>query len=171
MAILLPVSATSYHPPDVIYHNGVVLTMEEGTPRAEAVAIRAGRILAVGDDEHVLPLRRSTTRVVDLDGRFLEHQPRHAYSPHLRLAGIKLFLDHDWGTVFHWDQAELTEYVLTAHRNGWQVTAHTVSAKALNRLYRGRRVGAEPHPADAGATGSRACRVCMPGPSARRRGP
>jgi predicted amidohydrolase YtcJ len=61
---------------------------------------------------------------------FLGYEPRHAYSPHLRLAGVKLFLDHDWGTRFHWDQAGLDEYVLSAHRNGWQVAAHTVSAQA-----------------------------------------
>jgi predicted amidohydrolase YtcJ len=64
---------------------------------------------------------------------FLGFEPRHAYSPHLRLAGIKLFLDHDWGTKFHWDQAELDEYVLSAHRNGWQVAAHTISAEALDQ--------------------------------------
>ncbi|GAA1573881.1 hypothetical protein GCM10009789_29230 [Kribbella sancticallisti] len=44
--------------------------------------------------------------------------------------GIKLFLDRDWGTEFHWDQAELDEYVLSAHRIGWQVTAHAISAEA-----------------------------------------
>ena len=65
---------------------------------------------------------------------FLEFEPRHAYSPRLRLAGIKLFLDHDWGTDFHWDQGELEEYVMTAHRNGWQVAAHTVSAEAHDQI-------------------------------------
>jgi predicted amidohydrolase YtcJ len=197
--------------PDVIFHNGVVLTMEKAQPRAEAVAIHHDRILAVGDNERVLALRNRTTRVVDLGGRtvmpgfidshahwigdglmvgldpftaidaalrrgwtsinelfvdqrwletigvldtagelrlrvnaylpvnfedekfgkwYLAFQPRQAYSPHVRLAGIKLFLDHDWGTRFHWQQAELNEYVKTAHRNGWQVSAHTVSAEA-----------------------------------------
>jgi predicted amidohydrolase YtcJ len=64
---------------------------------------------------------------------FLDYQQRRAYSPHLRLAGIKLFVDHDWGTKFHWDQAELNQYVLTAHRNGWQVAAHAISAQALDQ--------------------------------------
>lgn len=203
--------ATTGNAPEVIYHNGVVITMEKGQPRAEAVAIRHGRILAVGDDEQVLALRKRTTRVVDLGGRtvmpgfidshahwigdglmvgldpytaieaalrrgwtsineqfvdrprlealraldthghlrlrvnaylpvnfgddkfgpwYLEYEPRHSYGPHLRLAGIKLFLDHDWGTTFHWGRTELNDYVVTAHRNGWQVAAHAVSAKA-----------------------------------------
>lgn len=198
----------------MIYRNGVVLTMDDGRPRAEAVAVRNGRILAVGSDDEVLALRDRPTRVVDLGGQtvlpgfidshahwigdgsmigynadlaidaalsrgwtsineqFVNYQrladlraldaagrlrlrvnaylpvnfedekfgqwfrgfePRHAYSPHLRLGGIKLFLDHDWGTRFHWEQAELDEYVLSAHRLGWQVTAHAISAQALDQ--------------------------------------
>ncbi|MEV0285872.1 MULTISPECIES: amidohydrolase family protein [unclassified Kribbella] len=212
--LLLPLAATSPAAPEVIYRNGIVLTMDDGRPRAEAVAVRNGRILAVGSDDEVLALRDRPTRVVDLGGRtvlpgfidshahwigdgsmigynadlaidaalsrgwtsineqFVNYQrladlraldaagqlrlrvnaylpvnfedekfgqwfrgfePRHAYSPHLRLGGIKLFLDHDWGTRFHWDQTELDEYVLSAHRLGWQVTAHVISAQAVDQ--------------------------------------
>ena len=79
---------------------------------------------------------------------FLEFEPRHAISPRLRLAGVKLFLDHDWGTEFHWDQAELDEYVLTAHRSGWQVAAHTVSAEAHDQILTAvaRALAAHPNP-------------------------
>lgn len=209
--LLLPFPVSRPVPPGVIYHDGVVLTMDDGLPRAEAVAVRNGRILAVGDDDEVLALRGSSTRVVDLGGRallpgfidshahwigdgrmvgynadlaidaalsrgwtsineqfvnserleelraldaagrlrlrvnaylpvnfeddkfghwFRAFEPRHAYSPRLRLGGIKLFLDHDWGTEFHWEQDELDEYVLSAHRLGWQVSAHAISAEA-----------------------------------------
>jgi hypothetical protein len=65
---------------------------------------------------------------------FLQYRPHQAFGPHLRLAGIKLFLDHDWGTRFHWQQADLDEYVLTAHSNGWQISAHTVSAEAHDQI-------------------------------------
>jgi predicted amidohydrolase YtcJ len=213
--LVLSASETSSPSPDLIYHHGLVLTMEAGLPRAEAVAIRHGRILAVGDDGDVLALRRGSTRVVDLGGRtvlpgfidshahwigdaarvghhadsaiaaalragwtsiseqfvdrerlgelraldeagrlrlrvnaylavnfedeklgpwYLGFEPRHTYSPRLRLAGIKLFVDHDWGTTFHWDQPALDEYVRTAHDNGWQVSAHTVSAEAHDQV-------------------------------------
>jgi predicted amidohydrolase YtcJ len=227
--LMLPVSATSVASPAVIYHNAVVLTMDVGRPKAEAVAIGDGRILAVGSDQDVLALRRGPTRVVDLGGRtvlpgfidshahwigdagrvghnadsaidaavragwtsineqfvdqerlgelraldaagrlrvrvnaylavnfeeekfgtwFLGFEPRHAYSPRLRLAGIKLFLDHDWGTTFHWDQDELDDYVQTAHRNGWQVAAHTVSAVAHDQILTAvaRAQAADPNP-------------------------
>jgi predicted amidohydrolase YtcJ len=226
--LLLTLPATGPAPPEVIYHNGVVVTMEDGLPRAEAVAIRNGRILAVGDDEDVLALRERRTRVVDLGGRtvlpgfidshahwigdgsmvgynadlavdaalsrgwtsineqfvngerledlraldaagrlrlrvdaylavnfedekfghwFRGYEPRHAYSPHLRLGGIKLFLDHDWGTKFHWAQAELDEYVLSAHRLGWQVSAHAISVEAHDQYLTavGRAQGAHPN--------------------------
>src|SRR5829696_1032329 len=69
MAILLPVPEASGASPEVIYHNGVVLTMEEDQPRASAIAVRDGRILAIGDDARVLRLRKRQTRVVDLGGR------------------------------------------------------------------------------------------------------
>ena len=215
MALLVPqVSDTSPAPPEVIYRHGVILTMDDTQPRAEAVAVRDGRIMAVGTDDDLMVLRRSATRLVDLGGRtmvpgfidshahwigdrgmvgfnaamaieaallrgwtsiseqfvdrerlarlreldaagtlrlrvnaylpvnfedqkfgiwFVDQTPHQVLGPHLRLGGIKLFLDHDWGTRFHWQQAELDSYVLGAHRDGWQVSAHTVSAQALDQ--------------------------------------
>ena len=57
---------------DAIYVGGPVITMNERQPRAEAVAIRNGRILAVGnrrsiEDNH----KGGQTKVVDLKGRAL----------------------------------------------------------------------------------------------------
>ena len=47
--------------PRQIEHNGVVITMEDRLPLAEAVAIRNGRILAVGTNGRVLALKKRTT--------------------------------------------------------------------------------------------------------------
>src|SRR5215207_6805983 len=69
LAILLPVPEASSAAPEVIYHNGAVLTMEPDQPRAEAIAVRTGRIMTIGDNEDVLALRNRRTRVVDLGGR------------------------------------------------------------------------------------------------------
>lgn len=69
-AFLMPAPEAGPAPPEeVIYHNGVVLTMEQGRPRAGAIAVRDGRILAFGDDDSVLAMGRRQTRVVDLGGR------------------------------------------------------------------------------------------------------
>lgn len=53
---------------DVIFSGGTVLTLDDRRPRATAVAVRDGRVLAVGGDE-VLSLRTDTTELVDLEGR------------------------------------------------------------------------------------------------------
>ncbi len=54
---------------DTIYRGGQILTIDDAQPRAEAVAVRDGRILAVGDAESVLAYRGDSTEIVDLAGR------------------------------------------------------------------------------------------------------
>lgn len=54
---------------DLILLNGVVLTMEADMPEASAVAIRDGKILAVGDDAEVRALAGDETIVLDAAGR------------------------------------------------------------------------------------------------------
>ena len=39
---------------DTIYHGGPILTVDDGQPTAEAVAVRDGRIIAVGNKVDVL---------------------------------------------------------------------------------------------------------------------
>jgi len=54
--------------PDAVFHNGIILTMDENQPQAQAIAIDGGSILAVGSDSEILALRDSSTLVVDLQG-------------------------------------------------------------------------------------------------------
>jgi hypothetical protein len=56
---------------DSIYRGGSVLTMNDAAPAAEAVAVRGGRIAAVGSEAEVMKLRGKATKVVDLAGRTL----------------------------------------------------------------------------------------------------
>jgi len=56
---------------DLILVGGAIYTVEADRPRAEAVAVRDGRILAVGDDGEVARYRGPGTAVVDLDGAFV----------------------------------------------------------------------------------------------------
>lgn len=56
---------------DVIYTGGDIITVNDAQPSAEAVAIRDGRILAVGSAAQVLSHRGPGTRVVDLAGKTL----------------------------------------------------------------------------------------------------
>lgn len=68
---LLAAPAPAADPPDAIYHGGSVVTIDDKNPTAEAVAVRAGRIVAVGKKDEVLKLRGDATRLVDLGGRCL----------------------------------------------------------------------------------------------------
>ncbi|HEY1188295.1 MAG TPA: amidohydrolase [Gemmata sp.] len=53
---------------DLIVHNGKVLTVDAKFTTAEAVAVRGGKIVAVGTDADVLKLKGAKTRVIDANG-------------------------------------------------------------------------------------------------------
>ena len=55
-------------PPDVVYHNGNVITGVSSNYRVEAVAVLDGRIVGVGSESDVLELASTVTQLVDLDG-------------------------------------------------------------------------------------------------------
>ena len=82
---------------DMVIAGARVLTMAEGQPRAEAVAVAQGRILAVGSDAEMLALRGPATVVVQAGGRtllpgFVEshmHLFGGAELQHLQLTGVK----------------------------------------------------------------------------------
>ena len=59
------------HESTVVFVNADVVTMDERRPTAQAVAIRGGRILAVGELDAVLAAAGSDARTVDLGGRTL----------------------------------------------------------------------------------------------------
>lgn len=63
LALLLAAEA-----PDRILVNGVIHTMDETRPRAEAVAMTGGRITAVGSTVEVLATKGPQTEVIDLRG-------------------------------------------------------------------------------------------------------
>jgi len=56
---------------EAIYSGGPILTMVDATPTAEAIAVRGGRIIAVGTRAAVEATRGPGTRSIDLGGRTL----------------------------------------------------------------------------------------------------
>jgi predicted amidohydrolase YtcJ len=56
---------------DLILKNGNIITMTGEEDRAQAVAIKDGNIIAIGDNERVLQEQGSNTVVQDLDGKTL----------------------------------------------------------------------------------------------------
>ncbi len=74
---------------DMIITGARVLTMDAAHPRAEAVAVAGGRIVAVGTDAEVLALSCAATQVVEAAGRTL--LPGFVESHlHLVLGGVEL---------------------------------------------------------------------------------
>ena len=78
MIYLLKASAVLYisicsvtaaaNPPDTIFYNGKILTVDPQFSVAEAIAISDGRIVAVGSNAEILELTESQTNQFDLEG-------------------------------------------------------------------------------------------------------
>ncbi len=70
MAVLAS-PALAADPADAIYHGGDVVTIDDKNPAAEAVAIKGGKIIAVGKKDDVLKLKGEKTTLIDLKGKTL----------------------------------------------------------------------------------------------------
>ena len=55
--------------PDLILYNGKLHTQDPQIPQASAIALRDGRILALGNDTEIRDLANSRTKQVNLEGR------------------------------------------------------------------------------------------------------
>ena len=53
---------------DVLFRNGTVITMDPSRPRAQALAVSGGKIMAVGSEDNLEGLRSLKTRIIDLSG-------------------------------------------------------------------------------------------------------
>ncbi len=83
--------------PELVLHNGNVLTMNSRQPQAAAIAIAGGRILAIGADADILEFAGAETKKVDLGGQtvvpgFIDGHSHPAYSGrrHLRFIDCDL---------------------------------------------------------------------------------
>jgi len=83
--------------PDLILHNGNIVTMNPKAPRAQALAIARGRILAVGSDAEVVNLATISSKKVELGGKTLlpgfidaHSHPAQAGVMHLRMVDCDL---------------------------------------------------------------------------------
>ena len=64
---LLP-AHSSAEPADVVFKNGNIYTVNERQPHAEAIAVKAGKVIFVGSNADVKAYEGKSTRVVDLKG-------------------------------------------------------------------------------------------------------
>jgi predicted amidohydrolase YtcJ len=66
MSSLLVLPLLRTEEPEIVLYNGNIWTVDEAQPRAQAVAISGGKLLAVGSNADVLPLSTARTRKIDL---------------------------------------------------------------------------------------------------------
>lgn len=57
------------NPADQVFINGIIYTVDEANPKAEAVAVKDGLILAVGTSEEIQAYVSESTEVIDLQGK------------------------------------------------------------------------------------------------------
>ncbi|UCH03151.1 MAG: amidohydrolase family protein, partial [Candidatus Bathyarchaeota archaeon] len=62
-------TSKNVHSADMILVNGNILTVDAAFSRAQAVAIKDGRILTVGTTRNVKALAGTATKVIDLHGQ------------------------------------------------------------------------------------------------------
>jgi predicted amidohydrolase YtcJ len=61
--------ALAADPADLVVHNAKVVTLDAKSSVAQAVAVRGGRVVAVGTDADILKFKGDGTRVIDAGGR------------------------------------------------------------------------------------------------------
>ncbi|WP_370113880.1 amidohydrolase [Streptacidiphilus sp. MAP12-33] len=107
------------HPADLVFLGGPVYTVDPARSWAGAVAVRDGRIVAVGQDHDIRPLIGPGTEVVDLAGKLLlpGFQDSHV---HPVLAGTTLARCnlHDLGTKEEYLQA-VSDYAAAHPEAEW----------------------------------------------------
>lgn len=56
---------------DLILYNGVITTLENDQPKAQAAGIKSGRFEIIGSDEEVLKTKDENTKMIDLKGAYV----------------------------------------------------------------------------------------------------
>jgi len=69
VAIVISASAFAQEVADMIYYDGTIITINDAQPQVEAVAVKDGKILAVGNKDELLKSKGDATKLIDLEGR------------------------------------------------------------------------------------------------------
>lgn len=108
-------------PADVIIVNATIYTVDPGRPRAEALAIRDGRVLVVGASTEVLAFRGAATTIIDAGGRAMVPGLHDAHGHFLGLGQSLQQLDLRGATSAADVAARVAARVTTAPASRWIV--------------------------------------------------
>jgi predicted amidohydrolase YtcJ len=101
-------------PPDVILLNGKINTLAEGNDVVQALAIKDGRIIALGADTQIEPIAGANTKRLDLEGRTVIPGLFDSHA-HLQEVGLKL-------TAIRLDECQSPEEMMELVRERAQET-------------------------------------------------
>jgi predicted amidohydrolase YtcJ len=90
--------------PDLIIHNARITTLDPARPDATALAVRAGKFLAVGADADILPMAAPSTRTIDAGSRRLIPGLTDTHTHTVR-GGLNYALELRWDGVTSLAQA------------------------------------------------------------------
>ena len=93
VATLVASSAAAQQRADLILVNGVVVTVDSARPRAQAIAVRGDRILAVGTNAEIEKLAGPSAKRIDLKGRLTMPAFIEGHGHYTGLGNSKLILD------------------------------------------------------------------------------
>jgi len=116
---LISCSSDKAEPADLIFTNGIIYTVNESQPTAEAVAVKDGMILAVGTSEEIEKHKGEKTEVIDLQG---ETMTPGIIESHAHLMGIgynKLELDLMYVKTYDELVEKVAEAVAKAKPGDW----------------------------------------------------
>src|SRR5437870_5318643 len=65
-----PPAAAQVQAADLVLRGGRIVTLDERVPDAQAIATRAGRIIAVGSNADIARYVAASTQVIELNGQF-----------------------------------------------------------------------------------------------------
>jgi len=82
--------------PTLIIHHANIITLDDTKPQAQAIAIANDKIIAVGNDAEILPLKATNTKVVNANGRTIIPG---LYDSHLHVIRAGRF----YNTELRWD--------------------------------------------------------------------
>ncbi len=90
-------------PADMVLHHGKIVTVDESHPQVQAVAVKDGKILAVGTDAEIDPYVGPATDVIDLGGKLVTPGFIEGHGHFMSLGQAKMILDltrvKDWNEI------------------------------------------------------------------------
>ncbi|MEW6701208.1 MAG: amidohydrolase [Bacteroidota bacterium] len=78
---------------DLVLINGIVATVEESNPAAEAIAVKEGKIFAIGSTNEIKNYIGESTQIIDLKGKFIMPGFIESHAHFLGLGNSRQILD------------------------------------------------------------------------------